>query len=193
MERWGDKDYSTFSANVKFLGLDQDKIDDYFKELQSSGFSREGNSYSVKLYSYLRLGGIMCRVQVEQRENAELAEVYYSFRYLVDGEWPSDWQSIEIPAPKHTAIVGAFELGNWNDKESWHGSFRTRMRFLGADLDDYAAVLRQNGFSAPEHTGKRWELEKRLRVGGVWYRVTISDYGGDEIPEVQYMFREESN
>ena len=107
--------------------------------------------------------------------------------------WPSDWQSIGIPAPKCKAIVGAFELENWNDKGNWYGSFRTNMKFLGADLVDYAAVLKKSGFTEPEYMGEKWELEKRLRVGGVWCRVTISDHGGNEIPEVSYSFREESD
>ena len=65
------------------------------------------------------------------------------------------------------------------------------MKFLGADLGDYAAVLKQNGFAETKDTYRIWELEKRVRIGGVWYKVTIYDAGNDEIPDVRYEFREE--
>ena len=67
------------------------------------------------------------------------------------------------------------------------------MKFLGADLVDYAAVLKKSGFTEQEYTGEKWELRKRLRVDGAWYMVTISDNGGNEIPEVSYSFRKESD
>ncbi|MCL1876329.1 MAG: hypothetical protein FWF87_08750 [Synergistaceae bacterium] len=192
MGKWDKKDewYGSFSASVKFLGLDQKKIDNYFKELQSAGFGKEENySDSVTLYKYLRLGGSINRVQIEQRENEEIVEIYYSFSYFEDGEWPSDWQSMGVPAPKCTAIVGAFDLEKWNDKGSW---YETRMKFLGANLSDYTAVLKKNGFTEPEYARENWELEKRLRIGGVWYKVTIYDTGNGEIPEVSFTFSEEN-
>jgi hypothetical protein len=159
--------------------------------LQAEGFRRE--EHSDALYKYLRLGGRMSRVRVERRENYELAEVYCLFRHFEDGVWPSGWQSIGIPAPRCEAIVGAFDLESWNDKDNWYGSFYARMRFLDADLADYADLLRQNGFTDPEYSGDIWELEKLIRVGGARYRVRISDTDNNEIPEVAYSFREEAS
>ena len=195
MKDWDDKDdrYGSFSANIKFLGLDQRGIDAYWKKLQSSGFVREKDRANIVLYKYLRLGGRMSRVEIEQRENAELAEIRYSFKHYEDGAWPTAWQSIGIPAPRYSAIVGAFDLDGWKDKKNWRGSFYTRMRFLGANLGEYADVLRRNGFTKPKYAGEMWELEKRFRIDGVWYKVTISDIGNGEIPEAGYTFREDSD
>ena len=67
------------------------------------------------------------------------------------------------------------------------------MRFLGANLNAYADMLRQKGIKEPEFAGEMWELEKRFRIDGVRYKVTISDAGNDEIPEVAYAFREDSD
>ncbi|MCL2768192.1 MAG: hypothetical protein FWE49_05660, partial [Synergistaceae bacterium] len=136
-------------------------------------------------------GGDMCRVKVERRENHELTEIRYYFQYFPDGVWPADWQSLGIPAPRYSAIVGAFDLKSWNDKENWYGSFQTNMKFLGANLEDYAATLKKNGFTETEYTYRNWELEKRVRIGGVWYKVTIYDAGNYEIPDVRYEFRKE--
>jgi hypothetical protein len=54
-------------------------------------------------------------------------------------------------------------------------------------------VLKKNGFIEPEYKYRTWELEKRIRVRGVWYKVKISDAENEEIPEVRYEFNKESN
>ena len=194
MKNWDMKNNSSFSDSVKFNGLDQNKTESYFNALQSAGFARE-RTYGddVILYNYLRFDGDLCRVRIEKRDNEEIAEIYYSFRHYEEGVWPSDWQSLGIPAPRYFAIVDAFDLESWNNKGGWYGSFRANIKFWGADLDEYVKLLKQNGFTEPESTYRKWELEKRIRIGGVWYIVTIYDYENDEIPEVRYEFREESD
>jgi hypothetical protein len=190
MERW-DKKEESFSITAKFHGLDKDKIDGYFSELDSSGFTME--RYGEGRFSYMRLGGGVYRVQAEQQRNNELAEIRYTFKYFEETAWPSDWQSMGIPAPRCMAIAGAFDLESWRDRESWYGSFRANMKFIGADLGDYETVLKNNGFTEPEYKRDALNLEKRLRIGGVWYKLTISDDGGYELSEVLYVFRKDEN
>ena len=194
MDNWDMKSSGdSFYTYAKFLGLSALNIELYFSLLQAAGFVKE-ESYgdTVILHNYLRFGGSLCYVRIEKRENDELTEIYYNFRSYEDGEWPAEWQSLGIPAPQYFAIVGAFELEDWNDKGNWNGSFRTSMKFWDADLNDYVKVLKQNGFTEPENTYRAWELEKRVRIGGVWYIVTVYDNGNNEMPEVRYEFREES-
>ena len=191
---WDMKNNSSFYASIKFKGLTAQKTESYFSALEAAGFARE-RSYGddVILYNYLRLGGDLCRVKIEKQDNDELAEIYYTFRHHEEGVWPYDWQSLGIPAPRCFAIIDAFELDNWNNKDSWYGSFRTSIKFWGADLEEYAKLLKQNGFAEPESSYRKWELEKRVRIGGVWYKVTVYDYENDEVPEVRYEFHEDSN
>ena len=195
LDRWKEEaaGHGSFYQSIKFLGLDAQMIGRYQEDLLAAGFTREDNAYkdSPALYGYLRLDGTLCRVEVEQRKNDELTEFTVQFRFFEDGAWPEAWKALGIPEPRHSAIVGAFEEGRFNNRAEWFGSFHARMKLLDADLAEYAAQLRQSGFADSEYPGGSWELGKQVRLDGKAYRLTISDARGGELPEVTYHFREE--
>ena len=190
MERWNNKSdpYRSFSTRIRFLGLDQKQVDAYFAALQAAGFTRESDADPPRLFAYLRLGGTINRVEAQQHKDSELADIYYSFQPYEEGVWPEDWKS--IPAPRHKGIVGPFDLKRWQNREGWYGSYSTNMRFMGANLKEYAAALQQNGFTRPKDPREPWELEKPVRLGNKTYRLTISDNNNKDIPEVGFQFRE---
>ena len=197
IEKWNDKSKwgSSFSSRVKFLGVDKNGIDGYFEELQSKGFVREQKQFSdrVTYFNYLRLGGGMYRVAVEQWKNSELADIEYTFRYFEDGEWPAAWSDGGLRAPKDiVAIVGPIDIEKWNDKNKWSNSFTASVKFLGVEqsgIDAYFEELQTSGFMRKEDSLKRVSYVNHLRLGGGLHRVEAKRGISSELAEVEYIFR----
>ena len=184
-------DYGYDYERVKFLGLSAEEAEQYLSKLKSLGFRQVEDAWddSVQLYNYLRIDSSLYRLVICQEENDELTEFSYSFNYYEDGEWPSAWAAAGIPAPSFTAMLGKIDMAEFGEYLSDYGSYYERVMLLGANLPDYAAVLRNNGFTEPEYSySDTWELEKRVQLDGKWIIVTISDTGNPEIPEISVRF-----
>ena len=75
-------------------------------------------------------------------------------------------------------------LNNW-------GSYSAYIKLLGANLSNYAATLKSNGFKEPEYSwSDTWVLEKRVQINGKWVNVTIEDRNNKEIPEIYIRMRD---
>ena len=180
-------DYSYDSLYIKFLGLDASEPEGYLSKLKSKGFRQVKNDWddSVRLYNYLRIDGKLYRVEIKSVENNELTEFSYYFDYYEDGEWLSEWVTAGIPAPSFTAMLGKIDADEFNESLSDWGSYYKYIKLLDANLSDYAATLKKNGFEEPEYNwSDTWELKKRIRINGNWCNVTIKDSDNDEIPEI---------
>jgi hypothetical protein len=102
---------------------------------------------------------------------------------------PRDWSGAGIPKPDCEAIFGAIDMESWNNKDEWWGSFSQRIKFMGADMSKYEALLKKNGFAEPEDSyTETWELEKRVKINGVRMTIMVEDTGNAEIPEADFRF-----
>ena len=180
------------SALADSNGIAPKGADAYIRQLKNSGFKLVENEYDdeVRLYKYVRVDGELCQVEIRQRENDELSEFTCYFQCFADGEWPKAWRDAGIPQPGSRAIVDKIDMESWNDRQSWYGSFRQRVKLMDADLDAYAALLRKNGFTKPEYSDEeRWELEKRLKIiDGAWCLLTVGNTDNEDIPELDFNF-----
>ena len=194
LAQWGESlaDYGSGYERVKFLGLDAKETDAYLAKLKSLGFKQVADEWddSVRLYNYLRIDGKMLRAEVRPQENDELAEFTYDFKYFEDGAWPAAWASAGIPAPSFTAMLGKIDIAEFNESLSDYGSYYASVKLLGANLSDYAAALRKQGFQEPEYSySDTWELEKRLTLGGKQVEVTIKESENQEVSEISISIR----
>jgi DNA-binding MarR family transcriptional regulator len=195
LDKWKEDiaDYGNNSYQyIKFLGMNQSDVTKYITKLKSAGFKQTENTWNdeLELVCYLRIDGSLYRIVIEQKNNPELTEFLYKFNYYEDGAWPSKWTSAGIPAPTFTAIPGKIEK-EFNESISDYGSYYGYIKLLGANLSDYASVLKRNGFTEVEYSWTdTWELEKRVQIDGKWYRVTIEDKNNKEIPEISISIRD---
>jgi predicted house-cleaning NTP pyrophosphatase (Maf/HAM1 superfamily) len=193
IEKWNDKsiwkDY--FSTDVKFLGLRENAIKDYFDKLRASGFIRRENYGTVTYVNYLRLGGDLHRVQLEQKKNDEIAQINYRFEHIEDGEWPVTWRDGGLPAPGgYEAIAGAIDMKKWNDKSTWRDYYSTDIKFVGLSenaIKGYFNKLRTSGFVRRDNYGTVTYVNY-LRLGGVLHRVQLEQKKNDEIAQINCRF-----
>ena len=191
---WGGSAYMSAYMYIKYLGMSKNDVDKYVAKLKTAGFKQTENDWSddLELVSYLRIDGKLYRIAIEQRENRELTEFYYRFDYYEAGEWPSQWTTAGIPAPSFTAMPGKIDMSEFNGNLNDWGSYSVYVKLLGANLSDYAATLRKNGFKEPEYSWTdTWEMSKQIRINGREVNVTIEDRNNKEIPEIYIYFRSE--
>ena len=186
---WGASSY----VYIKYLGINAADKSKYITKLKNAGFKAikdwDGKD-TDELCGYLRIDGKLYRIQIEPRDNNELTEFLYRFEYYEDGVWPSSWTSAGIPAPTYTAIAGAIDINDFNDNLNNWGSYSTYIKLLGANLSDYAATLRKNGFTKPEYSWTdTWELQKQIQINGKSVDVIIEARNNQEIPEIYIYFR----
>ena len=192
---WGGSSY----AYIRYLGMTAADASNYIAKLKSSGFRAEkdwdGDDTDV-YYHYLRIGGMMLRVEVEQRNHWELTEFYYRFEYAEDGAWPAVWLAGGLPAPdKYGSIFGPIDLGRWREDLSggYQDSSYQTVKYLGmaaADVSNYIAKLKSAGFRAE----KDWDGNDTdvyyhyLRIDGKLLRVEVEQRDNQELTEFYYRF-----
>ena len=198
LDRWredlsgGYNDYT--SLTIKYLGMTATDVTNYIAKLKNAGFKPkkdwEGKD-TDEYYNYMRIDGKLLRVDAYQRENYELAEFYYSFRYSEDGEWPSAWTAAGIPAPTYTAMYGAIDMEEFNSDISNGWIYSTTIKLVGANLSAYASTLRSNGFTDPDYDydDDYWQLKKMIKINGALHEVSIENRQNEEIPEIYIVFR----
>jgi len=184
---------------IKYLGMTDADTDKYITKLKTAGFRAVAGwngDETDELYNYLFIDGKLYRVAVERRENRELMEFVYKFKYYENGIWPKTWQDGGLPAPdKYDAIVGAIDLDSWNEDitSAWGGSSYMYIKYLvitADDADKYIAKLKTAGFTQIESFWRDdVELENNLFIDGKSYRVTIEHRENSEITEFLYKFK----
>ena len=200
LERWKEDVFDGWSGSsyiyIKYLNMTTSDLSNYTTKLKNAGFKVVkdwSGDDTGELYAYPRIDGKLFKVVIEQQRNNELSEFIYKFQYYEDGEWPSLWTNAGIPAPSFTAIPGIIDMDDFNESINGWGSYSEYIKLLGANLSDYAAVLKKNGFTEPEYSWTdTWELSKRIQINGKWFKVTIEDRNNIEIPEISIYFTSDS-
>jgi hypothetical protein len=176
MSDWGPDGDGWFNSSyyVEFIGIDSSGLGAYFDSLERQGFTESEDDWSEtrELYNYLRIDGHMYKISVSDRQNPELAEIYYNFEYYPDGLWPAGKIPPDIFPPEGVQLLGEIEVD-----EEW-GSLRFSCRPMSeVAVSAYMRKLQNSGWILSE-----WDetlAEKTVSWRGGLYECSI-DFSGAE-------------